>query len=153
MKKKKQTPVELALARAEKKRAAEAMNEEIVEPVEEASIEDTSIKGLGDLIKKGTQLLGIKQCDACKERQAKLNKMFPFIKRAKPITEDDIKFLKRIRYVNTIGAEDRNEIFYLFNRTFATRHTPCQCPGTIMELREKLWSLYLAEYSENIDEI
>ncbi|MFC6095776.1 hypothetical protein ACFPVY_03885 [Flavobacterium qiangtangense] len=151
MKKKKLTPVELALARAEKKRAEE--QQQLVQPVPEEMIDDDSIKGFGDLIKKGTQLLGIKQCDACKERQAKLNKMFPFIKRAKPLNDDDIKFLKRIRHANTIGAEDRNEIFYLSNRTFGVRLTPCQCPSTIIQLREKLWNLYLAEYSQNIDEI
>ena len=35
-------------------------------------------KGLGDTIKKVTSAVGIKQCGACKKRQAKLNKMFPY---------------------------------------------------------------------------
>lgn len=35
-------------------------------------------RGLGDTIKKVTNVLGIKQCGACKRRQAALNKMFPY---------------------------------------------------------------------------
>lgn len=35
-------------------------------------------KGLGDSIKKITNKLGIKQCGACKKRQAKLNRLFPY---------------------------------------------------------------------------
>jgi hypothetical protein len=35
-------------------------------------------RGLGDTIKKVTNVLGIKQCGACKKRQAKLNEMFPY---------------------------------------------------------------------------
>jgi hypothetical protein len=36
------------------------------------------MKGLGDLIKKGTEKLGIKQCGGCKKRQEWLNQKFPF---------------------------------------------------------------------------
>lgn len=35
-------------------------------------------KGLGDTVKKITAKLGIRQCGACKRRQEKLNKMFPY---------------------------------------------------------------------------
>lgn len=35
-------------------------------------------KGLGDTIKKVTDALHIPQCGACKRRQQKLNKMFPY---------------------------------------------------------------------------
>ena len=35
-------------------------------------------KGLGDSIKKITDAIGINQCDKCKKRQEKLNKMFPY---------------------------------------------------------------------------
>ncbi len=37
-----------------------------------------SSKGLGDTVKKITDKLGIKQCGACKKRQAKLNRLFPY---------------------------------------------------------------------------
>lgn len=35
-------------------------------------------KGLGDTIKKITDKLHIPQCGACKKRQAKLNRLFPY---------------------------------------------------------------------------
>ena len=35
-------------------------------------------KGLGDSIKRVTEAMGIKQCGACKKRQAKLNRLFPY---------------------------------------------------------------------------
>ncbi len=34
--------------------------------------------GLGDTISKFTSKLGIKPCEPCKRRAAKLNKMFPY---------------------------------------------------------------------------
>jgi hypothetical protein len=35
-------------------------------------------KGLGDTVKKVTDALKIKQCSACKRRQEKLNRLFPY---------------------------------------------------------------------------
>ncbi len=35
-------------------------------------------KGLGDTIAKITKKLGIKPCSGCKDRQKKLNQMFPY---------------------------------------------------------------------------
>lgn len=35
-------------------------------------------EGLGDTVKKVTNALGIKQCEPCKKRQQRLNKMFPY---------------------------------------------------------------------------
>lgn len=35
-------------------------------------------KGLGDSIKKVTEALRIPQCGACKRRQEKLNRLFPY---------------------------------------------------------------------------
>lgn len=37
-------------------------------------------KGLGDSIKKITEALKIPQCGACKRRQQKLNRLFPYQK-------------------------------------------------------------------------
>ncbi len=36
------------------------------------------MRGLGDVVAKVTSAVGIKPCGGCKERQAKLNKSFPF---------------------------------------------------------------------------
>ena len=35
-------------------------------------------RGLGDVVKAGTSAVGIQQCDACKRRQAWLNRKVPF---------------------------------------------------------------------------
>ena len=40
-------------------------------------------KGLGDTVKKLTETVGIRQCKACKKRQEKLNKLFPYKKKDK----------------------------------------------------------------------
>lgn len=53
------------------------------------------MQGLGDAIKEVTEVLGIKQCDKCKERQSKLNRLFPFKKVQKP-TDEDMIFLTRV---------------------------------------------------------
>ena len=40
-------------------------------------------KGLGDTIKKVTDALKIPQCGACKKRQQKLNRLFPYEEKPK----------------------------------------------------------------------
>ena len=35
-------------------------------------------KGLGDTVKKVTNAMGMKQCEPCKRRQEKLNRLFPY---------------------------------------------------------------------------
>jgi len=40
--------------------------------------ETSQSKGLGDTIAKATKAVGIKPCNACKKRQEKLNKIFPY---------------------------------------------------------------------------
>jgi hypothetical protein len=36
------------------------------------------MQGLGDLVARGTQALGIPSCAPCEERQARLNQLWPF---------------------------------------------------------------------------
>ena len=40
-------------------------------------------KGLGDTVKKITNAMGIKQCEPCKRRQQKLNRLFPYADKGK----------------------------------------------------------------------
>lgn len=53
------------------------------------------MQGLGDAIKVVTEAIGIEQCDKCKERQSKLNRLFPFKKAQQP-TDEDIKYLTEV---------------------------------------------------------
>ena len=46
--------------------------------------------GLGDTVKKITEFFNIEQCEGCKERQAALNRLFPYVLRP---TSDEIVFL------------------------------------------------------------
>lgn len=108
--------------------------------------------GLGDIIKIVTTAVGIEQCDKCKERQAQLNKAFPFTKVAKELTDDNILFLKRIRIATTIGSSDRKEIFDLYNRVLSKKLMSCSCPGIIMQILTELWNVYLANHSNDINE-
>ncbi len=39
---------------------------------------EVSSRGLGDTVAKITKAIGIKPCGGCKERQKKLNEMFPY---------------------------------------------------------------------------
>ena len=41
-------------------------------------------RGLGDTVAKITSALGVKPCGGCKERQKKLNKMFPYQSNSSP---------------------------------------------------------------------
>lgn len=50
-------------------------------------------RGLGDVIANITTTIGIVPCYGCKERQEKLNNLFPFKKPIKP-NENDLEFLK-----------------------------------------------------------
>lgn len=53
------------------------------------------MQGLGDAVKVVTDFLEIPQCDKCRERQSKLNKLFPFKKAQKP-TDEDMIFLTEV---------------------------------------------------------
>lgn len=40
-----------------------------------------ALRGVGDVVARATNALGIRSCDACKQRQELLNSMFPFGRR------------------------------------------------------------------------
>ena len=46
--------------------------------MEKDDLDNGRSKGLGDTIAKLTALAGIQPCGKCKERQQKLNKVFPY---------------------------------------------------------------------------
>ena len=52
------------------------MKKRIISKEERESI--MKMRGLGDLIKKGTDFLNIPQCEKCKKRQKWLNEKIPF---------------------------------------------------------------------------
>jgi len=124
----------------------------VIEPIIDEPAPENKIEGLGDVVKAVTNFFGIKSCDECEERRKKLNAAFPFLKNIGTLEENEISFLQRIRFLNTIGSEDRNYIFSIYNKVFKTRVPVCNCPSTILSMREKLWTVYISEYSKNINE-
>ena len=52
----------------------------------ETSNQSLGIGGLGDAIKAVTQVLGIEQCEKCKERELRLNKLYPWLKASRDVT-------------------------------------------------------------------
>ncbi|MDA6068941.1 hypothetical protein NJT12_04830 [Flavobacterium sp. AC] len=110
------------------------------------------VEGIGDIIHIVTKAIGIEQCDDCKKRQKLLNQMFPFIKQAKKMTDDNIIFIKRIKSSSVIGSADRQTLFELYNYILTAKLVACACPGVILSMLDKLWNIYLADYSKNPDE-
>lgn len=111
------------------------------------------VTGLGDVVKKVTNFIGIETCPECEERRKILNEMFPFIKKAKELTESEIAFLKRIKPQNFIGSEDIKFLYATYNRVFNKKLDACfSCSGIIVQCKEELWNAYLANQSKNINE-
>ena len=83
---------------------------------------------LGDAIAKVTHALGIEQCDACKERQQKLNKLFPY---AKPqcLTEDEFNYLDAYFELKTnqLTSEQQRELIKINNRVLNQKLTFSSC--------------------------
>ena len=44
----------------------------------EEYLKEKKSKGLGDTVAKVTKAVGLKPCGACKKRQEKLNRLFPY---------------------------------------------------------------------------
>jgi len=60
----------------------------------EKSEQDLGISGIGDIIAKVTDTLGINKCNECIERQKKFNKTFPFIKVTRDLTFDELQLME-----------------------------------------------------------
>lgn len=103
-----------------------------------------TIQGLGDVIATVTEFIGIPKCKSCEERQAMLNRFFPFTRTegVEPLTERELEILKDMDATRTLKQEYMNEFFDAYNRRFvrnrANYTTPCQCPGVIKAFKEKL---------------
>ena len=129
-------------------------------PIEEETLDLTNveptpsneIKGLGDVIKKVTEFFGIEQCDKCKLRQSEYNAKYPFTRKANPMDDNDIQFIKRIMPLSIIGQADKEYIFHLYNKIFRTNEVVCNCSSKIVAMRIKLWNVYVTNHSTDENE-
>lgn len=107
------------------------------------------MQGLGDAIKAVTDTLGIEQCDKCKERQSKLNKLFPFKKAQKP-TDEDMEFLNDVfSWYNGLPipqgkGKDIAKCEEIWLRLFNVTTAPCKSCGAsyqnnYMKDLKRLW--------------
>lgn len=105
---------------------------------EETTEQDLGIGGLGDAIKAVTEALGIEQCEKCKERQSRLNRLFPWLKASRDVTQEERELMERINAKPTIENDDVNALFKLYNELFGTKVSRCNCPGLIAKMIERI---------------
>lgn len=121
----------------------------IVEPIilegltEETTDQKLETSGLGDLIAKVTDTLGINKCQKCEQRQLALNKMFPWLKSNREITDEEVEFVKRISSTNTLKSDDVNYLFTLYNDIFNSKLQRCACSGLISKMIQRLGVLVI----------
>ena len=96
--------------------------------------------GLGDTIKTITSALGIKQCEGCKNRQKEYNKIFPWLKLSRPLTDAEIDWVLDVSKRGKMDNAEVNRIFQLYNELFPSKRPiqRCNCPGTIVKLIERI---------------
>jgi hypothetical protein len=110
----------------------------------EGPIEETTQKletsGLGDVVKSVTDLFGIPQCDECKHRQEEMNRLFPWLKAARPLELGEVEFMKRVTASKMMLSPDVDELFRLYNDIFPSRNkvARCNCPGLVSKMVERI---------------
>lgn len=98
---------------------------------------EDKVNGLGDVVKKVTNALGFKTCDACEKRRQKLNAMFPFLKRVKRnLTEEEIEYVQTTKANKKVS--DIQAFFKLYNDVFNDKRKPCQCTQLVKQMVEEL---------------
>jgi hypothetical protein len=101
------------------------------------------IKGLGDAIAVVTSAIGIVPCDGCKDRQAKLNYLFPF--GTLDLTENEKTFLQD--YFATekpeISTIEQNALLKVYFRVYrVSPFMPCiGCSGVWKSILNRLKNL------------
>lgn len=100
--------------------------------------QDLGIGGLGDLIAKVTDTLGIDKCERCEERQSRLNRLFPWLKASRDVTQEERDLMARINSNNIIQNNDVNALFKLYNELFSSKVKRCACPGLIAKMIQRI---------------
>lgn len=100
--------------------------------------QDLGIAGLGDLIAKVTDTLNIDKCQKCEERQSRLNRLFPWLKASRDVTQEERELMVRITAKTTIYNSDVNALFKLYNELFSSKLSRCNCPGLISKMIQRI---------------
>lgn len=110
-------------------------------------------KGLGDTVAKVTKYTKIdklvefvagEDC-GCKERQEKLNKMFPY-KTPECLTEVEHEHLTNLLPKMTVRVRPSEQLQFLkvYNRVFKTNEQPTSCASCLNDMLRKMKQVYNA---------
>lgn len=112
------------------------VNKPLQVDLKEEKVKEQS-KGLGDVVASITKFVGIKPCEECEKRRAKLNSMFPFLQTVKRnLTEDEIEAVLEMEATKNIP--DSNYFLKVFNEVYGLNQKPCMCPSIYRSLLSKL---------------
>ena len=114
-------------------------------------------KGLGDVIERITEATGIKKlvhwafgddC-GCKERQEKLNKLFPRKQNPECLNEKEYENLKEIGLEKFAGhtkvnAELQRKILPIYNRVFRKRQEFTSCASCVIRIVNEMQAVLKA---------
>ena len=114
-------------------------------------------KGFGDTVAKFTEATGIDKvvhfiagddCK-CKERQEKLNKMFPY-KTPECLTEVEHEQLTNLLPKMTVRVKPSEQLQFLkvYNRVFKTNEQPTSCASCLNDMLRKIKQVYNAYENE-----
>lgn len=108
-------------------------------------------KGFGDTVAKFTEATGIDKvvhfiagddCK-CKERQEKLNKMFPY-KVPECLKEEEYNTLTNLlpNMAVRVRPSDQIEFLKVYNRVFKTNEQPTSCASCLNDMLRKIKMVY-----------
>lgn len=117
-------------------------DEIVIDLTQEATNEqELPSQGLGDTIKKITNIFKMPQCDACKKRQQDYNKLFPYYKASREFTQEEVDRIKEITSKMQLTNDEVHFLFNLYNTIF-DKNAPIKfcngCPGLVMKVIQKL---------------
>lgn len=129
------------------KRKTNQIKEDLIQPEVQLDLtqsNDEQIElppfGLGDTIAQLTKKMGIDECEGCSSRRATMNRLFPFLKIHRDLTEDDVELVNRLINSHIATSADITAIFNLYNDIFKPRNKAvrCNCPGTIRTMLQRI---------------
>jgi len=100
-------------------------------------------KGFGDTIASITKAIGIQPCESCKDRQLKLNELFPYYSNITLLNKEDYEFMEYIIDIKNrngdLSSSDLKRLYALYNSTFNTKVQECfSCVGYVKKIIDKL---------------
>ena len=96
------------------------------------------VKGLGDIVSKITQTLGIEECEGCKERKKLFNSIFNWLRATRELTDDEKTFVNDLASRKKMDSDERNRLFSLYNVITKSNVSICNCPGLVSQLIARL---------------